>query len=241
MKTKMRVVTAVIISISSIWLLTGCGQSIPDMTEEERGMVAEYAAGLLLKYDTHYENRLVEAEEREPEVSQPEEVQPEDIPEETAPETEVVDKTGEATTSHESIAEFYGIDGVEITYQGYQVLDSYPESAEDTDVYFTMDATAGNQLLVLKFLVANIGGSEREVNFFDKAPRFRVTVNGTVSQHALTTMLFDDLVMYKGMLGTGESTELVLTIEIPADMKDTIETIALTMRGEKGSQTINLQ
>ena len=40
--------------------LSGCGNAIPDMSEEESAMITEYAAGLLLKYDKNYSSRLVE-------------------------------------------------------------------------------------------------------------------------------------------------------------------------------------
>ena len=52
-------------------LLSACGASIPsiptipEMTEEESAQVVEYAAGLLLKYDTNYHSRLVESPEQE--------------------------------------------------------------------------------------------------------------------------------------------------------------------------------
>ena len=34
-----------------LFVLGGCGAKIPDMTEEERKAISEYAANLLLKYD----------------------------------------------------------------------------------------------------------------------------------------------------------------------------------------------
>ncbi len=41
-------------------LLTGCVDNMPDMTEEQSELVAEYAAGLLLKYSPNYEYGLAD-------------------------------------------------------------------------------------------------------------------------------------------------------------------------------------
>ncbi|MBQ7944690.1 MAG: DUF5067 domain-containing protein [Lachnospiraceae bacterium] len=43
-------------------LLTGCVDNMPDMTKEQSELVAEYAAGLLLKYSPNYEYGLADDE-----------------------------------------------------------------------------------------------------------------------------------------------------------------------------------
>ena len=40
--------------------LCGCGSQIPDLTDEQRSAISEYAVQLLLKYDTNTESRLVD-------------------------------------------------------------------------------------------------------------------------------------------------------------------------------------
>lgn len=47
------------IAAVSALMLTGCIDAMPDMTAEQSGIVAEYAAGLLLKYSPNYEYMLV--------------------------------------------------------------------------------------------------------------------------------------------------------------------------------------
>ena len=41
-------------------VMTGCGNTIPEMTEAEQELVVEYAANTLLKYDKYYERKLIE-------------------------------------------------------------------------------------------------------------------------------------------------------------------------------------
>lgn len=38
-----------------IFTMIGCGNEIPEMSEEESAMVSNYAATLLLKYDANYQ------------------------------------------------------------------------------------------------------------------------------------------------------------------------------------------
>ena len=48
--------------------LTGCGNAIPDLSEEETLMVDTYMAELLLKYDENYSTKLLEENEIDKEI-----------------------------------------------------------------------------------------------------------------------------------------------------------------------------
>ena len=90
-------------------MMAGCGNAIPEMTDEQLQEVGEYTAMLLLSHDVNYRSRLVDVEtlnleeaDKTPEAEVPEEPP---VPEETpAPEnvgmdptedTPVVDLTGD--------------------------------------------------------------------------------------------------------------------------------------------------
>lgn len=47
----------------SAMLLTGCVDSMPELTAEQSELVAEYAAGLILKYSPKYNYKIVSEEE----------------------------------------------------------------------------------------------------------------------------------------------------------------------------------
>lgn len=69
--------------LSTVIMLGGCGSQIPDMTEEERAAISEYAVELLLKYDTNQSGRLVDLpllEEETPTTPEPTQT-PEPTPE----------------------------------------------------------------------------------------------------------------------------------------------------------------
>ncbi|MDE6965191.1 MAG: hypothetical protein K2P30_16365, partial [Lachnospiraceae bacterium] len=193
-----------VIMVLSAVLMTGCGNTIPEMTEEEQELVVEYAANTLLKYDKYYERKLIEltleqelAEDTVPKEEAMEET--EEKPEKESslkPDSEVtiIDNTGDAVSENISIQKFLGLDSVEITYTGNEVCDAYPEQGED--LFFIMNATAGNKLLVLKFQVKNVSGTETELDIAQSNTRFKVVVDGKQT-NALTTMLLNDLAYYK--------------------------------------------
>lgn len=229
--------------------LCGCGNTIPEMTEQEQELVVEYAANELLKFDKNHVVKLTELEEEEPaetsEKATPDKTQPEEKeePEDkggvTADDVTVIDQTGEnASIENVSIEQFLGLSDAEISYTGYEIADSYPSDGTE-EVYFFMEATENSQLLVLKFDLKNTADGEKEVNLADSQVRYKIGINGA-EQNALTTMLLNDMAYYQGTLAAGESTELVVVGEIPSDQADQITDLALVMKSVDDSATISL-
>ena len=55
----MKKVSVLVCGLMVALLTAGCGE-MPDLTQEETDLIAEYAAGILLKYDRDQVNRLVD-------------------------------------------------------------------------------------------------------------------------------------------------------------------------------------
>ncbi len=227
-------------------LAAGCGNKIPEMTEQQQELIVEYAAGTVLKYDKNYESKLVELTIEETAGSEP--VKEEETSEAEKDEEEVVNGSGEevtvidnteAVTTVASIEEFMQIDSIAITYTGYETCDMYPENNEGSELFFFMNATQGNKLLVLKFNIENFSGAEKEVNIAQSNVRFKVSVDG-VEKNALTTMLLNDLAYYNGVLAPGESAELVLVCEVPVEQSENISSLALVLKSVDNEATISL-
>lgn len=238
--------------MAAAFYMTACGSAIPDMSEEQNAQVVEYAAGLLLKYDENYHSRLVEEPEAEPGEEEPI-VQEEETVKETET-TPVVDVTQEPETtpvvdvtqepveaSFGSVEEFYGIDGVSITYNGYELKDMYPDTQESEELYFAMNATRGCKLLVLNFDAANISGGDLNLDMLSRDTKFKVSINGETPKYALTTMLMNDLSSFTGTIAAGASERLVLVSEITEEKANSIQTISLNMRNvsEEGTLSLN--
>lgn len=229
------------------FLLSGCGTQMPEMTEQESELVAEYAVGLLMKYNVRHQSRLLndaqlarELERLENLAAQKKAAQTEkERPKEESSQEDVQsDVITKPAVSGKYIEEFYGIEGISVRYQGYEVADSYPNSGEE--LYFMMQANSGKKLLVLKFRAQNLTQEDKTMDMISIMPRFKVSVNGERAQYALSTLLSDDLANYKGTIAAGGTKELVLMAEIPEEMADNITSVSVSMQNESGSETILL-
>lgn len=225
-------------------LMTGCG-AMPDLTQEETELISEYAVGLLLKYDKNYKSRLVDTSvyDMNEAVETPEELPEEPIPEEEPAETtEIVDVSQdeeEMEPAVSSVEEYYGIPNVVIQYTGYELTDSYPNMAEGDTLVFSMDATPGTQLLVLKFIALNTGNEDQVMDMLGCGARFRVSVNGEASDGALATMLLNDMQTYKDVIPAGSFAELVSIVEVPRDTS--VNSIDFILRGNGENAALKLQ
>lgn len=226
-------------------LLTGCG-SMPDLTQEETELISEYAVGVLLKYDTSNSRRLVdtsaydeaaETEEvveetaEEPEADEPETAQMDD--------TEIIDVSQDEEIMPTTIESYYGIQDVVFQYTGYELADSYPSAETEEDMFFTMDATEGTELLVLKFNATNTSGSDIALNMLEHGARFRVSVNGEASKGALATMLINDIQTYDEILPAGSSVELISIVEVPKGVS--IDSVEFVLRGNGENAVMTLE
>lgn len=234
-----------------VFALTGCGSSIPEMTEEQEQIVAEYAANLLLKYDKNYEVKVVDTtayhmeEERKAEEARKAE---EEAAKAATAEKETTENAQENSDGSEvpeqtatSIEEFYQLADVQIQYSGYGIYDSYPENTENSELFFAVGSTDGNKLLVLNFDVTNVSGKETELNMMDVNAQFKISVNGGNNQNALFTLLPEDLESYRGTLGIDETVKAVLVVEIPIGESEAVDTITLTAKGADGNAQFVLQ
>lgn len=241
----------VILVLSAAMLLSGCGAKMPDLTAEQSKQVAEYAAGLLMKYDTKHASRLLSDAELEKELARLEalaqrkaelETMDQALEEQKQKEQELSDipviEQGETGAAGQYIEDFYGIDGITIRYQGYEVADAYPESGEE--LYFRMQASNGKKLVVVKFAAKNETTEEKMLDMISIVPRFKIGINDEAARYALSTLLLDDLANYRGTLEAGEEITLVLMAEISEDLAANMESISLIMQNDSNSATILL-
>ncbi len=245
--------TACVATLCAVVLMTGCSSAIPDMTETETQIVAEYAANLLLKYDKNYEVKVVDTtayhkeEERKAEEARK-------AAEKAAKEAEAAQKAEEAAKAESSgnkeaadqkqvssIEEFYQLQGVQIQYSGCGVYDSYPEQSGEEELFFSLGATDGRKLLVMFFDVTNVSGQEMEFNMVDMNPKFRVSVNGETAQSTLLTFLPDDLASYKGVLAANETVKTVIVTEIPTEKSGSVDSLTLTLKSGTDKAQLVLQ
>lgn len=242
----MRKVNVLLCSVAAALLMTGCA-TVPDLTQTETELISEYAVGVLLKYDKGHGRRLVDttgyelAEETEESVQPAEEIveEPEPEPEDTADVVDVSQDEEETESAVSSVEEYYGIPNIMISYTGWELADSYPPQTEGETPYFSMDASEGMQLLVLKFNAQNLTGEDQTLNMMEYRATFRVSVNGEASKGALATMLVNDMQTYDSVIPAGSAVDMVSIVEVPQGTNP--NTIDFILRGGEQDGTIRLQ
>ncbi len=247
--TKFRLFTTVLSSCLAL-SLTGCVSAIPELTTDEQDMVTQYMADLLLKYDTNYQESLLEGEEltqaleeqrqKEEEAKlqaeEQERLEQEKIEESKPEDIEVSEKPKYAAV--DEMAAAARIEGVEFDYLGYELTSQYPPT-EGEELVFAMTPTEGNELLVLKFNMANVGGSDCEVDMINTGTSYAIKINDGSYAPALTTLLDNDLSTLVATVPVESGTEVVLIGEVPAGTQ--IDTIILYVRAQDGNLEIELQ
>lgn len=244
----MRKVNVILCGVAAGLLMMGCAAG-PELTQAETELISEYAVGVLLKYDTGHGRRLTDTTgyETEEETEEPQpEVAVEEIAEEPEPEQEetpeVVDVSQdeeETQSAVSSVEAYYGIPNIMINYTGWEAADSYPSQTDGETPYFSMDASSGMQLLVLKFNVQNLTGEDQNLNMMEYGATFRVSVNGEASKGALATMLVNDMQTFDGVIPASSSVDMVSIVEVPQGTNPS--TIDFILRGGEQDGTLHLQ
>lgn len=221
-------------------------EDLEAIEEAQNKIIAEYAAGVLMKYNAGTTSRVLEGkkmlvekqkeeakkiqEEKRQELFEKYETESTKKQESSEKDDTSSDKTadmGVAMSQVEYISDLSGAvdnSSFSITYSGYEISDSY--KGNDEIISFAIDAKNGKSLIISKFLVTNIGGQEEELNLLAIAPEFKVKISDKIVK-AEQTMLLNDLSMYKESFAVGETKEAVIVFEIPQEMTGQAENMEL--------------
>ncbi len=241
-------------------LLTGCIDSMPELTKEQSDMISEYAADLLLKYSPNYnykivdEDMLVQASVLEQGVEElTQEILTEEILEETTQEeSEYIADDGQETETTEvtteisnemqtddlntNIAEMFAMDNLSIKYQSYELCDSYPQN----NAGFVVDAAQDKKLLVVYFDAEAMGAEVAECNLIGEEFNIALTLNGK-NINILNTMLPNEIVTYLDTIEPDNSQKLVALAEISNITEDEILDLILKISNNNASYTFKLK
>lgn len=235
----------------SACMLTGCIDSMPDMTEEQSELVAEYAADMLLKYSPNYHYRIADEEEVASAEAEMETSQEEETMQEESQPSQDLSQTGSgetvsvgAETSVEDGAEydlaaFFGMDQFSIMYASCEVTDAYPNA--ESGVGFSVTAPQGYNLLVLHFDVENLGEEAAQCDLFDQISKVSVNVNDAGYVQALSTLLTNDLTTYMEDIPTGEVEDAVVAVPVEQTDLDEIQTAVMQITTQDSVVNISLE
>lgn len=203
-----------------------------DLTDEETKLIAEYAADLLLKYDLNYVDRIDEGDKAVQTMTTDETTtEQKDSPEATTEEPEdknVNDSTiakEQPVGSESDIAKIAGVKDVSIKLKDYQIVEQYP--ATDEEEFIHIEASAGYQLLVIRFKVQNTAEDVVNISLMDKQLDYHIVCNGANAAKPMLTILMNDLGTLETAVQPGEEQEAVLIFQISDDMKEQLESVEL--------------
>lgn len=233
---KKNMAIVLLVCACSLWM-TGCGNQIPEMTEEQNALITEYAAGLLLKHHADYNGRLVDTS------VPPQEVPVAEIPEVVVSDNAMAEKDSvEETESEEpvekpkpvalSMAQVLGVTGFNINCRGYEVCDSYPpDETSAEDLFFTMKAGAGNKLLALTIEIANTSGQEMELDTLSMTDLdCKILLNNNDEQRAYVSMLENDFMAIKRTFAIDETYEAVIITEMSEEKAQAVTSVQLQLK-----------
>ncbi len=213
--------------VSVMLTLTGCGNAIPEMTEEQQAMITEYAAAMLLKYDANYEPKLLDDERLAEEEAVQKRIEEENArlealyaaqnaPKEESAESSDGDDSagGSAQEKVENIdpAVFMEMEGISISCNGVEFVDAYPESGDE--LFLSVTPSAGCKLAVVRLDLINTGSADASVDMFAKDARFKVSFNGGEYHNTMMSLLEDDFTMYAGTIAPGQTVHTVLLVDL---------------------------
>ncbi|MBQ8247667.1 MAG: hypothetical protein IJZ42_11090 [Lachnospiraceae bacterium] len=241
---------SIILSSVLVLSLSGCASAIPELSADEQDMVTQYMADMLLKYDVNYQASLLEGEElaialeeqREKEeaarleAEEQERLEQEKVEASKPDDIEITDTPQYAGV--DSMADASNLENVAFDYLGYELTSRYP-NADEGELVFAMTPTAGNELLIMKFNLANISGSDCEIDMINSGTSYAVKINEGSYAPALTSLLENDLSTFIATLPKESGAEVVLISEVPSGTQ--IDTIVLYVRAQDGNLEIQLQ
>lgn len=216
-------------------LMCGCLQSTP-LTDAELDVVAEYAAGLLLKYDANYDSPLYYVEEMAELLSPTPAPTPVVTP---VPEVGESGQTGIGSSSvldaekqnipigsindaetNRQLTQMIAEENFTVTCEDFQTM-----AAVENNDYFSLVAKEGRQYAVVTFKLHNNTDQEQVFDASENGLEYLLDINvGTVSRVSLSMLENDMQYMPITVPANGEA-EAVLVFEIGTEKINTAHLI----------------
>jgi hypothetical protein len=227
--------------------LSGCVKE-KSLTEEKSDAIAEYMAGLILKYDRNYNQEMFSTAELTSKNSgntvtqAPTQVPtptptlaPSQFPSQGDTTAEVSDKDNSSVTDY-SMLDVLKKKNFDINYKSYRLTNTYPD---DTDkAYFVLEPRNGYQLMVVTFTTKNLSKSSKTLNLSKDNFSYKLKINETVYK-PLLTLLENDLQYIDEKIGSGKTKKALLIFEISKDDKVTNGKLEVSKGKKTGSIVIN--
>lgn len=232
-----------LIVMLSMLSFTGC-MDVSDLTEEQSNLIAEYSAGVLLRYSERYERRLITKEQLEkqgieetgeasptPAVSAAISASP--VPKEPTAQTtgDTQSQTTELPTL--SVNDFYQFDGVTVSYDSYQFVKKYGTTQ--------IRAADGEILLIVSFLLNNTSGKTKKLNLMKRMDiSYTIDADGGRYQPGPSILKNGGMNQLSTTLKAGQKEKAVLIYRMSQERKKA-SSITLTIADESKQAKVILR
>lgn len=124
-----------------------------------------------------------------------------------------------------------------LSYQGYSVSSTYPESSKS----YVVNADKGKKLLVLRFDLYNASGSTKKINMINQKLLFQILLNGKNLGYSAVTFLPNDLSSYIGEVESKAHESLVILTQISEDDSTSIKSLGMIVSMNGTEQEVALK
>jgi hypothetical protein len=215
----MKKLAAVCVGVGLMFTVVGCGSDVK-LTTEQNDLVAEYVAGVMLKYS--YDNEWKYQKVRSAQASQDQAERSSKAAQlsgtavqsastgttaaqTTAATTGSTDSTvvstpgvGDALTSAKQIL---GLTSADVKYSGYKVVSQYPEG----EYVLSVPANPSSKIIAVEFTITNNTGADIVANTASTQLTFKLSISGTTVSKS-TTILKNDITAMKDVtIAAGQS------------------------------------
>lgn len=213
-----------ILSCMMIFLLVGCDKQVT-LNTEENDLIAEYIAGVMLKYSFsdkwNYEKAVSRVDSYKPKNPASTIGGGATINNTTPTQSSTSTPTTAATSTKdvmEALSSALGMDGLDIQYKTYSVGERYPTQ----EYAISVPAGEGYKVLALEFELTNNSNSAIDLDTYNKGVVFRLALGERAfTQYA--SMLKNDLVFLKDVsVESGSTYTAVVLFQIPDSLADSV-------------------
>lgn len=228
MRKRCLALAAVVLSLQ----ITGCGAI--NLTTQERNVIAEYIANILLKHDKTYQPTLQYDFEEEEDIEEPEQEETENnMSIEQEQNTDSSENEIEETGQYVDISEVYNKE-LSVSPMGYSFYQTYPKKTGNA--ILPIEASSGNTICVVHLKVKNTSSSTKKIDFLLDNYSYQLDANSQRTYNAVQSLLVDDIQYLDVTLKSGKSYEAVVAFEISKKMKKKQLNLLIT----KGSKTASV-
>lgn len=246
-------VLAVLVVLAMMLTLTGCGEELYEMTDQERQIIVDYAAHIIAKYNIRqpegytyvYEPPVEEEDEDFSEFDDETETQEGDTQAEDGVDNNDTDDAEDVNhDSHDNDSDVDSTDSLKKTNLsealGLGTLKAVFTGAQYCLKYDTFVPEYGCGLCVVNVTIENPTDRAIKLDMLSRLPKFKARINDQVNLKASITILLDDLSTFQGDIPANGRVDTVVIFQFQDDSIVDIEQLSMSVEVDGKTSVVDL-